>query len=273
MADRIKPHVVERVKIIRQWEKDMGLLEAKDIGFKKYHNYYAPKKLVRQSEAVLSFGVGGDCKFEKLLLHENDQLKLAMFDPTPYTVYNIRGIIRSNGRKEIDDIGRNNWLSTKIKFFPWAYSHTPGEQKFYYDPNREEEHHTHLQENKLQHLTQSFSLIKQNEKFKSVNVKTKDIRTIMKELKWDSVDIVKADIEGLWKEISDEILDNNINIKMLATEFELIFDDIHTSLAKAKAVVEKFNQHGYDAFLNRRRDKLMLEMLFIRKDLKYTYES
>jgi hypothetical protein len=62
MADRIKPHVVERVKIIRQWEKDMGLLEAKDIGFKKYHNYYAPKKLIRQSEAVLSFGVGGDCK-------------------------------------------------------------------------------------------------------------------------------------------------------------------------------------------------------------------
>ena len=40
-----------------------------------------------------------------------------------------------------------------------------------------------------------------------------------------------------------------------------------------KAVIEKFNQHGYDAFLNRRRDKLMLEMLFIRKDLKYTYES
>ena len=273
MADRVKPHVVERVKIIRQWEKDMGLLEAKDIGFKKYHNYYAPQKLIRQSEAVLSFGVGGDCKFEKLLLHENDQLKLAMFDPTPYTVYNIKGIIRSNGRKEIDDIDRNKWLSTKIQFFPWAYSHTPGEQKFYYDPNREEEHNTHLRENKLQHLTQSFSLIKQNEKFKSVNVETKDIRTIMKELKWDSVDIVKADIEGLWKEISDEILDNNINIKMLATEFELIFDDIHTSLAKAKAVVEKFKQHGYDAFLNRRRDKLMLEMLFIRKDLKYTYES
>jgi hypothetical protein len=54
---------------------------------------------------------------------------------------------------------------------------------------------------------------------------------------------------------------------MLATEFELIFDDIHTALAKAKAVVEKFESHGYKAFLNRKRDKLMLEMLFIRRDL------
>jgi FkbM family methyltransferase len=260
MADRIKPHVVERVKIIRQWEKDMGLLEAKDIGFKKYHNYYAPKKLIRQSEAVLSFGVGGDCKFEKLLLHENDQLKVAMFDPTPYTIRNIEGIIRSCGRKEIDDITRNNFLSRKIKFMPWAYSHESGKQNFYYDPNKEDH-------DRLDLLTQSFSLIPQNKTFKSVTVECKNIRSIMAKLEWDSVDIIKADIEGLWREISDEILDNNINIKMLATEFELIFDDIHTALAKAKAVVEKFESHGYKAFLNRKRDKLMLEMLFIRRDL------
>ena len=59
MADRIKPHVVERVKIIRQWEKDMGLQEAKDVGFQKYHNYYAPDEVVENSNTVLSFGVGG----------------------------------------------------------------------------------------------------------------------------------------------------------------------------------------------------------------------
>ena len=79
MADRIKPHVIERVKVIRQWEKDMGLLEAKDIGFKKYHNYYAPEGIVKDSNTVLSFGVGGECKFEKLLLHENENLNLYMY--------------------------------------------------------------------------------------------------------------------------------------------------------------------------------------------------
>ena len=60
MADRMKPHVAERVNIIRQWESDMGLLEAKDIGFKKYHNYYAPEGIVKDSNTVLSFGVGGE---------------------------------------------------------------------------------------------------------------------------------------------------------------------------------------------------------------------
>ena len=53
MADRIKPHVIERVKVIRQWEKNMGLLEAKDIGFKKYHNYYAPQKLIKKSSYII----------------------------------------------------------------------------------------------------------------------------------------------------------------------------------------------------------------------------
>tara|TARA_B100000282_G_C31684691_1_gene468409 strand:- start:142 stop:939 length:798 start_codon:yes stop_codon:yes gene_type:complete len=265
MADRIKPHVIERVKVIRQWEKDMGLLEAKDIGFKKYHNYYAPPKLIKKSEAVLSFGVGGDCKFEKLLLHENENLKVAMFDPTPFTIKNIKGIKRSNGRREIDNHERNEYLTQKLQFYPYAYSHTTGKQEFYYDPNRIEEVAT-----RLEHYTQSFSLLKQNDSFKSITVECKNIRTIMQELGWPSVDIIKADIEGLWKEISDEILDNNMDIKMLATEFELIFDDIESALSKAKTVIEKFETNGYKAFLNRRRDKLMLEMLFVRKDL---YES
>ena len=262
MADRIKPHVVERVKIIRQWEKDMGLQEAKDVGFQKYHNYYAPDEVVENSNTVLSFGVGGDCKFEKLLLHKNENLKLVMFDPTPFTVANITGTIVSSGRKEINDNNRNAVLSDKIKFYPYAYSSKVGKQKFYYDPNREEEI-----EEVVEQLTQSFSLIRQNDTFKSVIVETRNIKAIMEELGWKSVDIIKADIEGLWKEISDEIIDNNINIKMLATEFELIFDDIHIALAKAKAVVEKFKQHGYNAVLNRKRHKLMLEILFIREDI------
>ncbi len=262
MADRIKPHVVERVKIIRQWEKDMGLEEAKDIGLLKFHNYYAPKDLVRTSNTILSFGVGGDCAFEKLLLHENEQLKVAMFDPTPYTIKNIDDIIIRSGRKEIKDIPRNRHLASRIHFFPYAYSSKVGEQEFYYDPNREIG-----TIDSIDQLHQSFSLIKQNDTFESVIVETQNIKTILEKLRWHSVDIIKADIEGLWKEISDEIIDNNINIKMLATEFELIFDNIHVALAKAKAVIEKFKQHGYKAVLNRRRDKLMLEMLFIRKDL------
>ena len=76
MADRIKPHVIEKVKLIREWENKMQLKEAKKLNFIKYHNYYAPSRLINESKTVLSFGVGGECKFEKLMLHENDNLKI-----------------------------------------------------------------------------------------------------------------------------------------------------------------------------------------------------
>ena len=54
---------------------------------------------------------------------------------------------------------------------------------------------------------------------------------------------------------------------MLATEFELIFDDLETALGKATKAIEKFTDFGYTPVINRRREKLMLEMLFIRKDI------
>ncbi len=262
MADKIKPHVVEKVKVIRQWEADMNLAEAKDIGFKKYHNYYAPHGIVESSKIVLSFGVGGECRFEKLILHENPNLDLYMFDPTPYTRKFLHGIVHSSARKEIDNKSLNDELARKIKFFPYAYSNITGKQEFYYDPSREKE----IKES-VDMLTQSFSLLKQNENFQSVTVDTINVKDIMKKFDLASVDIIKADIEGLWKEISDEIIDNKIDIKILATEFELIFDDINESLTKAKYVVNKFQQNGYKAFINRRRDKCMLEMLFVRQDL------
>ena len=80
-----------------------------------------------------------------------------------------------------------------------------GKQMFYYDPKREEEIIA------VRALTQSFSLIKGEKHFESVEVETKNIQTILQELKWNSVDIIKADIEGLWEEFGNELLDNKID--------------------------------------------------------------
>ena len=61
MADRMKPHVVERVKLIRQWEAKNGYDEAKDLpGFQLYKNYYVPNAVAKVAKNVLSFGVGGN---------------------------------------------------------------------------------------------------------------------------------------------------------------------------------------------------------------------
>ena len=59
MADKIKPHTVERVKKIRAWELKNNYSEAQHIkGFKKYKNYFVPETIVKSSKTVLSFGVG-----------------------------------------------------------------------------------------------------------------------------------------------------------------------------------------------------------------------
>ena len=68
MADRIKPHVVERVKKIREWEAMNDFKEARHLpGFKLYKNYYAPEELVKKSASAVTFGVGGNVSFEKEL--------------------------------------------------------------------------------------------------------------------------------------------------------------------------------------------------------------
>jgi hypothetical protein len=84
-----------------------------------------------------------------------------------------------------------------------------------------------------------------------------------------SVDIIKADIEGLWWDFGNEILDKKINCKFIALELELNFEKdgkVETALEKAQILCDKFKENNYDIVINRRREKLMLEMLFIKKD-------
>ena len=77
MADNIKPHVAERVKKIREWEKYNNFTEAKDNPqFTLYKNYYVPTSIVKTGKNVLSFGVGGHVGFEKELVYENLDLNV-----------------------------------------------------------------------------------------------------------------------------------------------------------------------------------------------------
>ena len=81
--------------------------------------------------------------------------------------------------------------------------------------------------------------------------------------------MLKADIEGLWWEFGNEILDKNINCKFIALEFELNFEKdekIEPALNKAQLLCDRFKEKNYEVVINRRRQKPMLEMLFIRKD-------
>ena len=268
MADKIKPHTVERVKKIRAWELKNNYSEAQHIkGFKKYKNYFVPESIVKSSKTVLSFGVGGNVGFEKEIAFDNTDLKIELFDPTPRSVTLIDDIIKASSHKLIakrSDHTENIQACKRIHFNPVAYSKENGTLPFYFDPSREEQNIT-----KAVQAKQSFSLVKKYEHYKSVDVETKNLKTIMRELDLSSVDMLKADIEGLWWEFGNEVLDKKIDCKFLAMEFELNFEKdekVEPALEKAQILCDKFEANKYDVVINRKRDKLMLEMLFIRKD-------
>jgi hypothetical protein len=275
MADRINPETVERVKVIREWEKNNNFKQASDIpGFKSYKNYFVPASIVKSSKTVLSFGVGGNVSFEKLVAFANKDIHVEMYDPTPMSVATIEVIIDRSGRKSINagtgrhgSTVRNREVSERLHFNPVAYAKENSTLPFYYDPTHEHE------KNGSPMDIQSFSLIKRQKHFKSVNVKAKNLETIIKELDLESVDIIKADIEGLWWDFGHELLDKKIDFKFLALELELNFEkdgEIEPALEKAQILCNKFKENNYDVVINRKREKLMLEMLFIRKD---TYEG
>jgi hypothetical protein len=241
-----KSRDLNNIKLIREWEQKNVPKTAIDEKFKKYKNYYAPKKIVKNSTRVLSFGVGNDVRFEKLLYSDNNNLEIKLYDPTPLTVKFLGDNVR--------------W--PHFTFYPIAYSPTNGIQKFYfpkYIPRI-------VKEKKGRG---SFSLKKHPNwanNFNFVNVNCKNLETIMQELSWQYVDIIKADIEGMWWEFCNELLNKNIDFKVLITEFELNFEDLSTSLEKAKTLCDKFKQN-YNVYINKKREKLILELIFIRKDI------
>ena len=238
--DKINPKDIEGLKILREWEEKNVPKTAIDEKFKKYKNYYAPQEIVKNSTRVLSFGIGNDARFEKLMFSDNNKLEIKLYDPTPMSIKYSK-----NSR-----IFRNYFT-----FYPIAYSPTNGIQKFYFPKNSSEN---------------CFSLKKHptwGENIESINVDCKNLETIMRDLSWKYVDIIKADIEGMWWEFCNELLTKNINFKFLVTEFELNFEDFSTSLEKATILCDKFKQNNYNAYVNKKRGKLMLELIFIRKDI------
>ena len=87
----------------------------------------------------------------------------------------------------------------------------------------------------------------------------------MKEFEWDSIDILKTDVEGLWYEVGKEIV--NLDVKYWVSEIELgIGMTIDESFSKVR---ELYNLHStkYNVYVNRQRNKKMLELIFCRKDI------
>tara|TARA_Y100001937_G_scaffold16262_1_gene22500 strand:+ start:298 stop:1128 length:831 start_codon:yes stop_codon:yes gene_type:complete len=274
MADRLKPEHKEIVDKIRILEKEIAPTKH---NFKQYRNYFVPKQIVETSKTVLSFGVGGDVGFEKMMLCDNPSLRVELYDPTPWCQQNIFGIKRSSGRKELRDIQSelcerykvatwkewNKLIMRNLNFTPIGYSPTNGKRKFYFKQIYSKSSGKAF---KPELHTKSFSAFDPTGTKNSVEVEFKNLETIMAEQKLSELEIVKTDIEGFCFEFAKELLEKQIKFKVWATEVELgLTASFEQNFEEVREMCANLGKDNY-IFVNRRRLKPMLELIFVNKN-------
>ena len=203
--------------------------------FKQYKNYWLPETIVKNSTNVLSLGVHRDVGFEQAMCADNPNLNIHCYDPTPDSVELFK---TSFSHKD------------KMTFHQIAYAGDNGKMRFYYDKTD---------------LTKCYSLLPlpqfgENPAF--IEVDTKNLKTIMSD-DMPQVDIIKADIEGVWFDFCREVLDNDINFKAFLVEFEVKLIDNETSIKQYENLLQEFKDKGYKLYLNRPRNKILSEAVII----------
>ena len=203
--------------------------------FKQYKNYWLPDYIVKESTNVLSLGVHRDVGFEQAMLQDNPKLNIHCYDPTPDSVKLF----------ETNFPGKD-----RMTFHQIAYAKDNGKMKFYYDKND---------------LSKCYSLLplpQFGEWPSYIEVDCKNLKTIMKD-DMPEVDIIKADIEGVWWDFCREVIDQNINFKAFLVEFEVKLIDNENSLKQYEQILKDLN-YKYEVFLNRPRNKCLSEVVILK---------
>ena len=204
--------------------------------FAKFNNYWLPREVVEQSTNVLSYGVHRDVGFEQEMCELNPNLNIHLYDPTPDTIKMWEG---------------NFPHKDKMTYHQKAYAHFTGEMNFYYNKND---------------LTKCYSLLplpQFGENPQYIEVDTINLEKSLDDVN-GKVDIIKADIEGVWYDFCREVLDLNIDFKAFLVEFEVKLIDNETSIKQYEDLLKEFKDKGYKLYLNRPRNKILSEAVILR---------
>ena len=205
--------------------------------FKQYKNYWLPESVVKESTNVLSLGVHRDVGWEQSMLQDNPNMNIHLYDPTPDTIK----------MWETNFTGKD-----KMTFHQVAYNKTPGTMKFYYDKKD---------------LAKCYSLLPLPQLGDGADFITVDTINLADSLNDvdGKVDIMKADIEGVWYDFCREVLDLKVDFKALAIEFEVKLINNDLSIKNYEELLKEFKSKGYDLYLNRPRNKILSEAIILKK--------
>lgn len=182
-----------------------------NFGFKD--NWTVATAGINSKSVVYSFGIGEDISFD-LGLIKKFGLAVHAFDPTPRSL---------------------NWLrqqnvTKKFIIHPWGIADYDG--KAFFEPPLKKDYVSYKK---------SFSKSKDN-----LELSVYKLKTIMKKLGTEHIDILKMDIEGFEYQVLKNILKEKINIKQILVEFHHRFD----SFSKKDTIlaINNLNKKGYKIF-------------------------
>ena len=169
---------------------------------------------INSNSTILSFGIGTDISWD-LTLIDKFNVTIHAFDPTPTS---------------------KKWLSQQDlpqNFVHHDYGISDKDGKLILNSPKNKNH-------------TSFNLFEKNKGDEQIEVDVKCLETICDELKLNSIDILKIDVEGSEYKIIDALVSSNIEVKQFLVEFHhRFFED---GVNKTKSAVKNLKEKGYKIF-------------------------
>ncbi|HUL74551.1 MAG TPA: FkbM family methyltransferase [Vicinamibacterales bacterium] len=182
------------------------------------------------SAIVYSFGIGTDITFDLSLIRAYG-LTVHAFDPTPGAIAYVERQQLPPGF-EAHSVGVAS-RDGRATFFP-------------------PENPSHI----------SHTLLRRPEtSARAIEVEVRRLSTIMRELRHESIDVLKMDIEGAEYEVLDEILDRGLAVRQILVEFHHRFPAV--GIDRTRQAVRALNEAGYKIFFAAESGE---EYSFIRQD-------
>lgn len=160
----------------------------------QYGGFYLPKDFAIEDSVIYSFGIGEDLSFSEVMIDRGGVVYA--FDPTPKAVKFVEN--------------HRLFSNPRFHFFPYGLSDKNGKENFYL-PARED------------WVSASVVLHQYVNDKNTIEVEMKTLRSIMRELDHDHIDILKMDIEGAEFKVIEDIM----NPDSEAIDFQMCLMETH----------------------------------------------
>lgn len=213
-----------------------GELELQRLGT-DYGGWTVPVNLLNERSICYCVGVGIDASFDFVLV-DMFGCKLFSFDPTP---------------KAIDYMAHQKYDHDRLKFLPVGIWDKNTKLRFFAPAHPDQTSH---------------SVYDLHGSGKYFVAECRTLSSIMQQLGHEHIDLLKLDIEGAWRKVIQNIVDEQIRISILCVEL-----DSPTSLRRVLWVIRTLQSIGFALAHFKKDNYLFVQETLLSRPVKLQQDS